>query len=541
MAPSMDIDVTMEKKKKNKSKDLTEAQEVMDYADDSSRKEKKKKKKKDNDSALIQLIAKYLEKRNLHKSLSSFLSETQCKSSWKTQTMDLEDIYNQYSIQDSENLKKHNVEERNVEQENNHLSINDQSNNLKLLEEEVQTEDANKVVNSNVAPSSKGDLKISGALDPHVSRSDKSSGSCDNAQSELAKSKDKKRKAPGKDIDTDSEKKPRQSDLVNLEKYLQEPVEVPKEVKNKKKKNTEHKVLIDNDEHKPSNHKENRSPIKDNNTSQESTEVLKEDHKKKKKNSVDKDLIVDNEKETSTNIENGNSIKEKSKRSKTSQKNKESGKVDRSFQEALDVPTEEEKKKKKNSSEDKGLESTEVPKQKRKKEQEAEDGDSGDDANQNCSKKNKKDNKGCKKKLPSASSNATSEEAANSNLNGLAEDTDKPLFDITPGQKGVKEDEREANISLNSKQKSGEPTTAKAFQRVKVEEVEFVDPRLQDNSYWAKSGAEIGYGAKAEHVLGQVRGKDFRHEKTKKKRGSYKGGMIDLQSHSIKFSYSDEE
>ncbi|KAF9604719.1 hypothetical protein IFM89_009155 [Coptis chinensis] len=35
--------------------------------------------------------------------------------------------------------------------------------------------------------------------------------------------------------------------------------------------------------------------------------------------------------------------------------------------------------------------------------------------------------------------------------------------------------------------------------------------------------------------------RDFRHEKTKKKRGSYRGGQIDLQTHSIKFNYSDEE
>ena len=35
--------------------------------------------------------------------------------------------------------------------------------------------------------------------------------------------------------------------------------------------------------------------------------------------------------------------------------------------------------------------------------------------------------------------------------------------------------------------------------------------------------------------------RDFRHEKTKKKRGTYRGGQIDLQSHSIKFNYSDDE
>lgn len=46
---------------------------------------------------------------------------------------------------------------------------------------------------------------------------------------------------------------------------------------------------------------------------------------------------------------------------------------------------------------------------------------------------------------------------------------------------------------------------------------------------------EDGYGAKASAVLKQVRGKDFRHEKTKKKRGSYRGGNITLASNSFKY------
>lgn len=46
-----------------------------------------------------------------------------------------------------------------------------------------------------------------------------------------------------------------------------------------------------------------------------------------------------------------------------------------------------------------------------------------------------------------------------------------------------------------------------------------------------------GWGFKAQQVLGAVRGKDFRHEKTKKKRGSYKGGNIDPQA---TFSYKFE-
>lgn len=50
-----------------------------------------------------------------------------------------------------------------------------------------------------------------------------------------------------------------------------------------------------------------------------------------------------------------------------------------------------------------------------------------------------------------------------------------------------------------------------------------------------------GWGYKAQQVLGQVRGKDFRHEKTKKKRGSYRGGQIDPHAtFSFKFDSDDE-
>lgn len=50
-----------------------------------------------------------------------------------------------------------------------------------------------------------------------------------------------------------------------------------------------------------------------------------------------------------------------------------------------------------------------------------------------------------------------------------------------------------------------------------------------------------GWGFKAQQVLGAVRGKDFRHEKTKKKRGSYRGGAIDPNA-TFSFKYeSDDE
>lgn len=64
--------------------------------------------------------------------------------------------------------------------------------------------------------------------------------------------------------------------------------------------------------------------------------------------------------------------------------------------------------------------------------------------------------------------------------------------------------------------------------------------RLADNTYVGTFGAG-GYGAKANDILSKVRGKDFRHEKTKKKRGTYRGGIIDVNAvHSVKLSNDDE-
>ena len=57
----------------------------------------------------------------------------------------------------------------------------------------------------------------------------------------------------------------------------------------------------------------------------------------------------------------------------------------------------------------------------------------------------------------------------------------------------------------------------------------------EDNSYAATFG-DAGVGAKAQSVLGQVRGKGFTKGKNKfKKQALYRGGRIDLGSNSIKF------
>nr|CAB3466507.1 unnamed protein product [Digitaria exilis] len=169
-----------------------------------------------------------------------------------------------------------------------------------------------------------------------------------------------------------------------------------------------------------------------------------------------------------------------------------------------------------------GKDSVPKPEDENKSGMEIEEGDNGKPSNENAVT-------GKKRKLEEVKGSNTTEEDNTVNnqslTNGFAEKT---------GQ--------DNNIKPSKRQKhSSEPKTVNAFQRVKLENVKFADERLQDNSYWAKGGADTGYGAKAQEILGQVRGRGFRHEKTKKKRGTYRGGQIDLQTHSIKFENSDDE
>ena len=62
-----------------------------------------------------------------------------------------------------------------------------------------------------------------------------------------------------------------------------------------------------------------------------------------------------------------------------------------------------------------------------------------------------------------------------------------------------------------------------------------------DNTYEGTFG-EVGVGWKAQAVLGQVKGDRFRHEKNKRKRSTYRGGLIDDNKvNSIPFPNSDDE
>uniref|UniRef100_A0A2S2NB17 Nucleolar and coiled-body phosphoprotein 1 n=1 Tax=Schizaphis graminum TaxID=13262 RepID=A0A2S2NB17_SCHGA len=91
------------------------------------------------------------------------------------------------------------------------------------------------------------------------------------------------------------------------------------------------------------------------------------------------------------------------------------------------------------------------------------------------------------------------------------------------------------NRSFDSdKKKKQQNRRSDPYRRVRDDNVS-VDGRLLDNSLKAKKGQYENWGKKAALDLQYTKGKSFRHEKTKKKRGSYRGGQIDLGVNSIKF------
>ena len=66
-----------------------------------------------------------------------------------------------------------------------------------------------------------------------------------------------------------------------------------------------------------------------------------------------------------------------------------------------------------------------------------------------------------------------------------------------------------------------------------------VKAKFADNSFETKVDP---WGKKAHDVLKHTRGKGFRHEKTKRKRGGYRGAAIDPeQISSTLFTDSDDE
>ncbi|KIK94288.1 hypothetical protein PAXRUDRAFT_828150 [Paxillus rubicundulus Ve08.2h10] len=95
-------------------------------------------------------------------------------------------------------------------------------------------------------------------------------------------------------------------------------------------------------------------------------------------------------------------------------------------------------------------------------------------------------------------------------------------------------DESQENVVF---QRGGKPPRRvnERFQRIKPQDI--TPELLLDNNYDARGGTANDYGEKAHRDLIVTRGAGFRKEKNKKKRGSYRGGEITMENHSIKFDF----
>ena len=87
------------------------------------------------------------------------------------------------------------------------------------------------------------------------------------------------------------------------------------------------------------------------------------------------------------------------------------------------------------------------------------------------------------------------------------------------------------SVNVNFKQNKKAPSP---FRRVKLDKSD-VGQGLNDNSFKSKGGKDK-FGQKAFESFAGVSGKNFRKEKSKKKKGTYSGGQINTEINSIKFN-----
>ncbi|XP_026191569.1 nucleolar and coiled-body phosphoprotein 1 [Cyclospora cayetanensis] len=102
------------------------------------------------------------------------------------------------------------------------------------------------------------------------------------------------------------------------------------------------------------------------------------------------------------------------------------------------------------------------------------------------------------------------------------------------------EEQHETHECTQENQKKCDNGGPKRFQRIDDSQWTSALPtELKDNSFWKKKSDN--FAVKAAEQLGRVRGKDFRHEKNKKKKATWKGcGEIPMTVNSIQFA-SDSE
>ena len=116
---------------------------------------------------------------------------------------------------------------------------------------------------------------------------------------------------------------------------------------------------------------------------------------------------------------------------------------------------------------------------------------------------------------------------------------------ITPMEANAKTKNRKRKNKSDAKEESTvfvNKNSHKGFRRVNTE-ISNLNPMLRDNSFAKKvkmGGSDKNWGKKACEDFKNTSGKTFRHEKTKKKRGSYRGGIIGTEVSSFKFDVSED-
>ncbi|PHJ25506.1 c-terminal domain-containing protein [Cystoisospora suis] len=162
-----------------------------------------------------------------------------------------------------------------------------------------------------------------------------------------------------------------------------------------------------------------------------------------------------------------------------------------------------------------------------------------------------------KKKKHREQKNEEQEEAVNGTSAGVqaeeGQEENDETGDSPPGHEELHNGDECENLEKEKKNvnshssggKKGNNSQSSVLNRFKriddekwVESIKKQD--LRDNSFWNKK--DDSFAVRAAQDLGKVRGRDFRHEKTKKKRASWKGcGEIPMTVNSIQFESSDED
>jgi len=113
--------------------------------------------------------------------------------------------------------------------------------------------------------------------------------------------------------------------------------------------------------------------------------------------------------------------------------------------------------------------------------------------------------------------------------NGTGKPSQNPQTVLEPKQAPTKK-APDLDVPKTNKKNKGDQKNV-PFQRVKPELSDLLDKRM----FASQRNANSEWAEKADSTLKKVKGKGFRHEKTKKKRGTYRGGALELGVKSIKF------